>query len=451
MREHLFGNNVQKNYQNNTDFIDSPAKKMHKQSELFFLWFASNLTIGDFAVGFIPVILGLNLYLSLLAFLIGNLLGSAMVGIVSLSGPKTGLPQMVLGFRAFGLKFGKAMSVLQYINTLGWLTVNIVLASFAFSLAFHLGNYIVSIIILAIIIFVISFSGRKTISYFERSMSAVLGLIFIFIIVSGIYHSSSILNYASVSYPSGIAFGITLATSFSYIMSWAPYASDYSRFNEDGHGIFYYTFLGGFIASIWSEIAGMIVAIISLNPSGNPATDLSSVLHPYGIIGLFAIFLGGIAADAINLYSNSISLLTAGIKITRKQASVLGIIIAGILSLITYARFYSFYEDFLFILDYWITPWIGIMISDFFIVNKLTKFRTDIIPGFNYAGIISYLTGLLLSIPFMDPGVVYEGIISKLYLGGVDVSYYVSFTVALLMYPVITKIINKRYISNNAK
>ncbi|WP_236689094.1 cytosine permease, partial [Acidiplasma aeolicum] len=194
MREHLFGNNVQKNYQNNTDFIDSPAKKMHKQSELFFLWFASNLTIGDFAVGFIPVILGLNLYLSLLAFLIGNLLGSAMVGIVSLSGPKTGLPQMVLGFRAFGLKFGKAMSVLQYINTLGWLTVNIVLASFAFSLAFHLGNYIVSIIILAIIIFVISFSGRKTISYFERSMSAVLGLIFIFIIVSGIYHSSSILN-----------------------------------------------------------------------------------------------------------------------------------------------------------------------------------------------------------------------------------------------------------------
>ena len=34
---------------------------------------------------------------------------------------------------------------------------------------------------------------------------------------------------------------------------------------------------------------------------------------------------------------------------------------------------------------------------------------------------MAYFIALLASIPFMDPGIIYEGIISKLYLGGVDI------------------------------
>jgi NCS1 family nucleobase:cation symporter-1 len=247
-----------------------------------------------------------------------------------------------------------------------------------------------------------------------------------------------------------VAFGITLATSFSYLMSWGPYAADYSRYNKEKNA-FIYTFLGGFIASLWAELAGVFIAILSFNPSANPAIDLESVLGPYGIVGLFAIFLGGIAADAINLYSNSVSLKTTGIKMNRLNTVIIGIVVAIILAIITYSKFYAFYEDFLFILDYWITPWIGIMIADFFIINKHQKFDTKKIPGFNKSGIFSYFIALLISIPFMDPGVIYEGIISKLYLGGVDISYYVSFIIALLLYPLIKKIINKRDITNNVK
>ncbi len=447
--EHLFVNNSKESFKEYENIVIPENERNHKSSELFTLWFASNLTIGDFAIGFIPVLLGLSLEMAFFSLILGNIFGSILLAYMSKTGPLTGLPQMIAGRRAFGSRFGIFMSGLQWLNTLGWLTVNLVLAAFAFTLAFHIPYYEISIIILAIIIFIISFSGRKIISYFEKIMSIVLGIMFSFIIILSLFKLPAILSYKPSYYGFGIAFGTTLATSFSYIMSWGPYAADYSRYNNEKN-TFIYTFSGGFIASLWAEISGVFIAILSFNPSGNPAIDLKFVLGNYGIIGLFAIFLGGIAADAINLYSNSVSLKTV-IKMKRLNTIIIGIIIAIILAIIMYSKFYSFYEDFLFILDYWITPWIGIMIADFFIINKNKKFNINNIPGFNKAGIFSYFTALVISIPFMDPGVIYEGIISKLYLGGVDISYYISFIIALLLYPLIKKIINKKEITKNVK
>ena len=426
------------------DEFDPVPEGMRKNnsSELFAIWFASNLTIGDFAIGFIPVLLGLSIQMAVFSMVLGSIMGSLLVGLMSKTGTLTGLPQMVLGRRAFGKHFGIFMTGLQWLNTLGWLTVNLILASFAFSLAFHIPYYEISILIMGLIIFLISNSGRKTISYFEKTMSFVLGLLFIFIVINAGFHTSEIYAYKPVSFGFGIAFGITLATSFSYLMSWGPYAADYSRYNKTKNS-FIYTFSGGLLATVWAELAGLLIAIMSVNPSGNPASDLKDVLGPYGIIGLSAIFLGGIAADAINLYSNSISLKSTGIRMKRIYTVLAGIIIAVLLSMVLYTKFYAFYEDFLFLLDYWITPWLGIMIADFFIVNKHRAFNFKSIPGFNNAGIFSYFLALAASIPFMDPGIIYEGIISKLYLGGVDISYYISFLLALILYPLMIKIINR--------
>jgi len=39
----------------------------------------------------------------------------------------------------------------------------------------------------------------------------------------------------------------------------------------------------------------------------------------------------------------------------------------------------------------------------------------------------------------MDPGFLYKGIISSLYLGGVDISYYISFVIAVIIYAILKK------------
>ncbi|KJE49571.1 MULTISPECIES: cytosine permease [Acidiplasma] len=414
------------------DYGEVPEdKRVVKPRELFPIWFASNLTIGDFAVGFIPVIMGLNIYYTIITLFAGTFFGSILLGIISITGPRTGLPQMSAGKRAFGKKFGNFLSSLQWLNTIGWTTVNLVLAAFAFTLLFHVYS-VISILILTAAIFLLSYAGHHVIAVFEKIMGIVLAFLFIFIILISFSKYSMISSYDPLNINYSVAIGITLAASFSDIISWTPYAGDYSRYTQDKKSVVPYVFFGSFSAAFVSEIAGMLVAILSLNPNGNPAIDMQIVLGKYSVFGLFALFLGGIAADAINLYSNSLSLKVIGFKFKRSTVVIIGSIITFLTAIITYSKFYLFYEDFLFILDYWITPWIGIIIADFFIINKNKKF--SIINDYNKTGITSYLIALMVSAPFMNPGFLYSGIISSMYLGGVDISYYISFIIAMLLY-----------------
>ena len=102
-----------------------------------------------------------------------------------------------------------------------------------------------------------------------------------------------------------------------------------------------------------------------------------------------------------------------------------------ILSYIGYRSFYVNYENFLFILDYWITPWIAVMIVDFFIRSRKDKIL-QFTEVFNIRAISAYIIGITVSIPFMYPSSYYVGPIAKIL--GVDISYFISFTVAAILY-----------------
>lgn len=75
---------------------------------LFYIWFASNVTIGDFALGFIPITMGLSISLSIASFLMGTLLGGALLGIMSVTGSRTGVAQMEQAKGAFGRLGGQS-------------------------------------------------------------------------------------------------------------------------------------------------------------------------------------------------------------------------------------------------------------------------------------------------------------------------------------------------------
>ena len=59
-----------------------PFAERHGHSrQLLWLWLAANLTIADFAIGFIPVAIGLPLVPALLALAIGNVLGGLLLAL----------------------------------------------------------------------------------------------------------------------------------------------------------------------------------------------------------------------------------------------------------------------------------------------------------------------------------------------------------------------------------
>jgi len=108
-----------------------------------------------------------------------------------------------------------------------------------------------------------------------------------------------------------------------------------------------------------------------------------------------------------------------------------------IAALVVGSAFEGFYENFLLALSYWITPWLGIVLVDYFVTRRTTVARIEQSSPLDRGALGVYLVSILVSVPFMVPLVTQldffpVGSLSYLF-GGADFSYFVSFAVACVM------------------
>ncbi len=398
----------------------------------FTLWFASNLTVADYALGAILVTLGLGTLWVWIALIVGNVLGAFLVGVLASYGPEYGLPQMMVSKKVFG-NYNVPFSLAQWVSTLGWFSVNAIISGYVLYFVYPAIPLSVYIFASAVSQAVIAYFGYDIIHKSEHALSYVLGAYFALILILALLGKP---RFPPLQGFNPVGFAVALATVFSYIMSWAPYASDYSRYlpqSASKKKIIAYVTLGGAIASAWMEVVGMVVSVSSGNFSGLP-TVLISFSSKYWILGYASvamIFLGSLSANVLNIYSNSLSLLSLTSKIKRDQGILIGATIGTALAIIGGINFVGFFEGFLYFLDYWITPWIGVMI-----VSLLLKDKGKGISGLYL--LISYAVSLLISAPFMNLEVATSGLISYVgplaeIFGGADISYFVSFAFSIII------------------
>ena len=412
----------------------------------FTLWFGANLTVADFALGSIFYGLGLPIPSLALALAIGNLAGGLLVGLMAAMGPTFGYPQMMISRAVLGRWGNLPFAAANWISTVGWFTVNIILGGYALQIAFGFPFYLSAAVIVLVDVGLATY-GHDVIHLFERVMSVLLGVMFLAVTLIAYDRIGANLG----AYQAALSFNpyfwaLAVAAAFSYLMSWSPYASDYSRYLPEGTSkwkLVLYATAGGALASAWTEVAGFLVSVGANNPSLSSIQALSVVSGGYSILALLTVVLGAIAADALNLYTNSLSALV----LYKRAGRVPTVVLAGVLgfgfALVASGNFGSFYQSFLLALDYWITPWIGVMIAAFFF--KRVWGGVESAAVFVKAGLGSYLIGLLASVPFMnlsavlsDYGVNYVGPVAGV-LGGADVSYFVAFGVALVAYLAIAR------------
>lgn len=417
-------------------------KRHGRPFSVFTLWFGANLTIADFALGSLFFVFGLPFSSILAAIVVGNILGGLLVGLMASMGPTFGYPQMMIARAVMGRTGNVPFAVANWVSTVGWFTVNIILGGYALQLAFGLPFYVAAGIIVIIDVALATY-GHDIIHTFEKVMSVVLGLMFGAIGVLAYFRmGANFSTYQATASFNLYFWALVLAVVFSYLMSWSPYASDYSRYlprTSSKWKLVAYTTLGGAIASAWAELAGFFVFVGANDPNLNMISALAKVSGGYSVFALLAIVLGAVAADALNLYTNSLSALVLYKKAGRVQTVFLAGVVGFVFALAGSSNFESFYEHFLLTLDYWITPWIGVMLGAFF-VKKIAS-GVDSAPPFLKTGLGAYLFGLAVSVPFMNLtsyGLDYVGPIANA-IGGADVSYFVGALAALVGYALIAR------------
>ena len=409
-------------------------------SRTFTLWFAANLTIADYAIG--SLFFGLPFSSIVIAVVIGNVLGGLLLGLMAAMGPTFGYPQMMISRAVMGRVGNIPFALANWVSTVGWFTVNIVLGGYALQLALGLPFYLAAgIMVLADV--ALATYGHDIIHLFEKVMSVVLAIMFATITFIAYNRMGASFSSYTASASFNLYFwALVVAAVFSYLMSWSPYASDYSRYlsrNTSKWKVIAFATVGGAIASAWLELIGFFVYVGADNPHLNSIAALSKVSGGYSIFALLAVVLGAVAADALNLYTNSLSALVLFKRAGRVKTVLLAGVVGFFLALAGSSNFGTFYQNFLLTLDYWITPWIGVMLGAFYI--KVVRSGVEGARPFLKTGLASYAIGLLVSVPFMNLssyGLSYVGPIANL-LQGADVSYFVAFGAALVAYLVMAR------------
>lgn len=409
---------------------------------LFTVWFTPNLVPAAFFVGTLASIVGLGWWSGVLAIIVGNLIGAALVGVMSAMGPRSGMAQIP----AARLPFGKSIvvpGVINWLSTIAWDAINAFFGAYAVdaitggAIPFPVGLLLVIVLQAAL-----SVIGYEAIHTFERYAAVGLAILFAIVTVA-LLPKATFGGSGSGETIGTFILMTTIAGSFN--LAWALYASDYSRYlpvETPPRRVFTWTFLGLFIGAAWIEILGLAV-VGALGQETDTVHQIYALLGGglVGAIAMIAIFFGTVAVNAMNDYTGSLSLQAAGLRVWRPASAGVVAVLSFLATLyLYYNNFSSTVENYLLVITYWIGPWAAVVLIDW----RSRKGRFDEAAVVAYSrlpsglnAIIALAVGFVVSIPFMDQ-TLYVGPISTA-LGGADIAYLVGFIVAGAVYWVLER------------
>ena len=209
------------------DYI--PASERHgTPNRLFFIWFGANMQVTAAATGAIAVLIGLSLPWALLALLIGNLFGVTFMAAHSAQGPKLGIPQMIQSRAQFGFYGAIVPLVLVLLMYVGYFAASAILGGAALAAWWGINDKLATVIVSPLCT-VLAIYGYRMIHQYERWVSLVSGLGFVYLTIRllTLHHIAAVWVSGSVPYGTFLL-AITLAATWQ--ITYAPYVADYSRY-----------------------------------------------------------------------------------------------------------------------------------------------------------------------------------------------------------------------------
>jgi nucleobase:cation symporter-1, NCS1 family len=424
-----------------------------KPIQLFFTWLSPNLEFATVFIGVIAVaFLGLNLWQAATAIIVGTALGSLTHGVLSSWGPKFGVPMMVESRGAFGFLGNILPAGLNGITaSFGWFIVNSVSGAFAVQALFPSFNFPFWLAFLVIVVaqVVIATFGHNLIQVFERWALPLLGTVFVIACLFIFIHG----NYGFSTQPIPGAWLLAFTAAFGYAVGWNPFAADYTRYlppNTDRKMVGFWAGFGVFLSCIVLELAGAVLVTVAGTKWG--ATDIPTaqlhlampdlVYYPT----LICIALGAVAANAINIYSGTMSLVALGIRemgLTLRQRRAMLAILAGVIGYVGGLAFQAQvapggkYESFLLLISYWIATWLAVVFVDYWLrrgdYGDESMFYDT--KYFRWQGLVAMAVGLVVSVwLFANIFGLYVGPIANAYPQIGDVTFIVGFMITAALY-----------------
>ena len=418
------------------------------------IWAGANIAPINWALGALGIVLKLGLWETIAVIVVGNLIGCAIFAAFTVMGHKTGVNQMVLSRSAFGRRGAYLPSALMFLMTLGWIGVNTyfpvkiavaILGQFGISDTW-LTNLVVITAVMALQV-VIGVYGFYAIRTFEKYTVPVTAAIMVLMSILA-WSRPGVVNWGlTSSLPPGAHLAmlslLMTAIGVGWGISWVTWASDYSRFvprTQSSASVFWYSYVGMFVPTVWLAILGATVA--SVTQDTDPAKMVSAVFGgTMSLLVLLMVLHGPIATNILNVYSAALAALSMGIRLSRTAMALIAGVVGYLVTIyfVFQPSFAKAFDNWMISLLLWMSPWAGVVLADFFVkrrghIDVAELYREPERSAYgdvNWGGIAAFVAGLIAGWTVED-GLVpaLQGPISTRLLGGADLSWLVGIVVA---------------------
>jgi nucleobase:cation symporter-1, NCS1 family len=412
---------------------------------MFTVWFTPNMVLSGVFTGTLAVVLGLGFWLGLVAIIAGTVIGSLPVAIMCTWGPRTGTAQVPLA----RLPFGKTIvlpGTVQWLSSIAWDALVGLFGGQAAHLLFHVPFWIGAAIVL-LIEGLVSVYGYEFVHRLQSWGSAILIVLFVVLTVKIFQHHVVLPHNTAHGGALAGAFVLMATISLSAGISWAPYASDYSRYmnaTSSRAAIGWLTLAGLTASYVWVETIGLAGASVLSNQTAAGVRTLMGGGF-LGVLALIAIVFGAIASNSMNDYTGSLAFQALGARVRRP-------IIAAVVAVLAFAAILWMnagntsgkFTNLLLFIGYWIAPFCAVVMIDWH-YNK-DRYTASFLRGAlsfrrlgnGWPAIVAFVVGFGAMVPFMDTSIVVGPVANA--LDGADIAFYVGFIVAGVLYYVLRRV-----------
>ena len=458
----LHGNDVFAIEVRGFDYIPESERNMTLR-QIDHLWLGNSVNMFAFALGALAVSMGLNLWLALLACVLGNL-PYACMAYGSVVTARAGLPVSTLARAAFGMRGNRPNALLCWIAAVAFEVINTVFGVEALMALFELCGWhqsgaagkLAAVLLQLALCGGIAVLGHATMLWFQRVFAPLitLALLTVFAFALGKVDWSQ-MSVAHAPLGSSSAAGAVLtaaAVIASNPLSFLFNGPDWMRYlpsKTQAGSIIGHVFWSSFLSSLVVVSMGAVCA--TAGDMSDPVSGMKPLIPGWlFIVYIFAVVGGSLANSIPTYYSSGLSLQALGVRLHRYTATLVDLIVATLVTLyIVFVQdFSTALNDFIAMLIVWVGPFGGVWIADG--VRRGGRYDPLAIHshtrraggywghgGFNLAGCLSLLVGMLAALLTMKSPL-YEGPIAHR-LGGTDLSWVVGFPVSRAGYWALTR------------
>ncbi len=355
----------------------------------------------------------MSLSTAIISGVVGYIIVIVLFSLMGIIGSDLGVPTCVTTLGGFGKKGSRfIISTLIFISMIGWFAVQTDVCGNAFSNLmaqfFKIDIPVqVSSVIWGIVMLVTAVYGINALDKLNKiAVPALFVITILGTILALNKYGTAQLDVDPAEITMSFVDGVVLTVSFMAAGCLA--ASDITRYQATRKDTILSSSIGVAPAGILMIILGAIMTKVAQQ------YDITIVFCEIGIpvLGMLVLIAATWTTNTTNAYSGGINAVMMFNLSDEKRG--MATMVSGVIGTIcALLGFGGYFEEFLYVLGDLMLPTMGVILADYWIINKAKPENFKVTDGFNWIGIVSWLVGYAV-IKFIPYGVPFaQGIIAS--------------------------------------